>query len=131
MSKRKNMLRLQLGLAVLVVVINISIVIWLWIAHPPVRGTGTLLMGDCTLTSYINTGTHIVLNIVSTAFLGAANYCMQVLVAPSREEIEAVHKRGKSLNIGIQSVYNAFHVHWHRRSIWIALVIVSTMLHLM
>ena len=131
LSKRKNMLRLQLGMSVLVVVVNVSITTWLWTTHPPVWGTGTLFTGDCTLASFINSGSHVLLNILSTAFLGAGSYCMQGLVAPSREEIEASHKIGRSLDIGKQSIYNVFRIHWSRRLTWIALGIVSTVLHLM
>ena len=130
-SERKNMLRLQLGLSAAVAVINIVIFIWLWTSRPPVRGTGTLFTGDCTLASFLNTGSHIVLNLLSTGFLEAGNYCMQVLASPSREEIGTSHKYGNSLDIGIQSIFNPFHIHWKKRLIWVAMAIVSTILHLM
>jgi hypothetical protein len=131
LSKRKNMLRLQLGLSILVAVVNISITAWVWKAHPPARGVGTLFTGDCTLASFANTSTHVLLNILSSAFLGAGNYCMQVLVAPSREEIDKSHSSGVALDIGKQSIRNVFHIQRSRSLLWVAMVTVITVLHLM
>ena len=131
MSKQKHMLRLQLGLSGLVVAVNTALVIGLWTAYPPVNGTGDLFTGDCTLVAFLNSGSHVLVNILSTGVLGAGNYCMQVLLAPSRADIDRAHAAGTSLAIGKQSIANARHVSPTRSGMWVALAIVSTILHLM
>ncbi|KAL9116930.1 MAG: hypothetical protein Q9187_006539 [Circinaria calcarea] len=110
-SKRTTMLRIQLAIAILVAGSNIGATIWLPIAYPPNSlGVGTFTYGSCKNASYNNSVLHIALNIVSSLFLGAGNYCMQILAAPSREEIEQAHAKKTSLEIGVLSVKNMWHM---------------------
>lgn len=130
-SKRKNMLKLQLGIAGVVVAFFSGLTWWLCAAFTPSQGVGTLYTGDCLFTSYLNGGAHVLVNIVSSAFLGVGNYCTQVLAAPSRADVDKYHGRGQSLNIGTQSIYNAFRIGGWKGLVWALLAITSALLHLM
>lgn len=58
----------------------------------------TLYVGDCEKTQQINTGLHVLINLLSTTLLSASNYCMQCLSAPTRDDIDVAHARGKWLD---------------------------------
>ncbi|KAJ7810106.1 hypothetical protein B0H14DRAFT_3758020 [Mycena olivaceomarginata] len=58
----------------------------------------------------ISTAIHVVLNVLSGILLGAGNYCMQLLVSPTRHEVDIAHARGAALDIGVPSVTNLPHI---------------------
>lgn len=131
MSKRSNMLRLQFGLTAVVVTANIALMILAWVLFPPdAHGQGTLRLGDCSEIRNVNSALHLVINVMSSLLLGAGNYCMQVLVAPSREEMDRAHSRGRSLDIGVPSMRNLRYIKWQKTVIWFILCLLSTILHL-
>ncbi|KAF2867468.1 hypothetical protein BDV95DRAFT_671224 [Massariosphaeria phaeospora] len=51
--------------------------------------------GDCTTTKRLNIAAHLLINVFSTVLLGASNYCMQCMSAPTRAEVDRAHKRGR------------------------------------
>ena len=89
----------------------------------------TLSTGSCSKMSNINTGVHVVINILSTLLLGASNLCMQLLVAPTRSEIDKAHARFKWLNIGVPSIKNLRYIDRHRVRICLLLAFSSLPLH--
>ena len=131
MAKRSAMLSAQLAVAILVVVINTSFTSWAWLNHSPMRGVGTFYVGDCTFASRLNSGLHVLLNGLSTLFLGTGNYCMQVIVAPSKAELKAAHLDRKHYDIGIHSLHNLRHIARDKCAVWALLGVVSSILHLM
>lgn len=130
-SKRAIMIRIQLSLTASVAILNM--VIWIWAAAThdvDPRGVGTLFMGDCSDTTTANRVSHLLLNALSTLFMGGASYCMQVLVAPSRADLETAHAVGDWLEIGVMSFKNLFKLRPWKVSLWLALGAISTVLHL-
>jgi hypothetical protein len=87
--------------------------------------------GSCNLTKRWNIGLHLIINILSTGILAASNYCMQSLVAPTREEVDACHGRGKWLDIGTASIRNICSIEKRRIVLWLALMITATPFHLL
>lgn len=83
------------------------------------------------MTSQWSTALHLIINILSTGILAASNYCMQTLVAPTREDIDASHARGKWLDIGTPSLGNLKVTPKHRVALWLVLWITATPFHLM
>ncbi|KAF2094484.1 hypothetical protein NA57DRAFT_46583 [Rhizodiscina lignyota] len=125
------MLRIQTVAAFLVFAANIGIITYAVSSYPPdSRQIGTFTLGNCNKVSIINNALHVGLNIISSLFLGAGNYCMQVLVAPSREEIDRAHSMGVSLEIGVPSIKNLRYIQRQRVLIYAILGLVSTILHL-
>jgi hypothetical protein len=68
---------------------------------------------------------------LSTVLLSGSNYCMQCLSAPSREEVNAAHAKGKWLDIGIPSVHNLKSISMKKVGLWWCLGLSSVPLHLM
>ncbi|RMZ45943.1 hypothetical protein CA14_005502 [Aspergillus flavus] len=71
-------------ISVVVHVFNLGFALWA-VQHRHVQnGQGVLYAGDCKKVRNAGIGFHLMINILSTALLGASNYCMQVLGAPTR-----------------------------------------------
>ncbi|KAL2129741.1 hypothetical protein VTI74DRAFT_7388 [Chaetomium olivicolor] len=47
---------------------------------------------SCAKSKDINTGIHVVINVLSTILLAGSHYCMQCLSAPTREQIDQAHR---------------------------------------
>ncbi|KAJ5110832.1 hypothetical protein N7532_001367 [Penicillium argentinense] len=121
-SKRAKMVRNQLITAVAVCITNIVVLVCFSVLFPPDSlGVGTLRIGDCTDIRTIDSAAHVFLNILSSLFLGAGSYCMQILVAPSRREMDAAHARGVSLDIGVPSLRNLKYITRGRILQWLGL----------
>jgi hypothetical protein len=131
-AKRRTMLSIHALLALTVLVINVALTVWAIRSYPPdYRGVGTITFGNCSTINTINSAVHLALNIVSSLFLGAGNYCMQTLVSPSRSEINHAHSKGISLVIGVQSLKNLRYINRRRRIIWALIGISAALLHLL
>ncbi|KAF3479909.1 uncharacterized protein GIQ15_06885 [Arthroderma uncinatum] len=132
MSKRSTMLRIQMAISISVVAVYFAAGLWAVLTYPPdSRGVGTFYFGNCASVSVTNSGLHVALNIVSSLFLGAGNYCMQILVAPSRREVDKAHWKGKAMDIGVPSVKNLRHIASVRAVVWIFIGMVAMMLHIL
>jgi len=68
---------------------------------------------------------------MSTLLLGASNFAMQVLAAPTREEVDRAHSKGKWLDIGVPSLHNVRYISKTRRNIYLLLCLSSIPLHLL
>lgn len=132
MSKRSTMLKLHLSTAFLVVLLLLTFLIWANLTYAPdENGVGTFMFGHCSQTSAINTAVHILINVISSLFLSTGNYCMQILIAPSREEINTAHQKGRALEVGVPSIKNLFYIERKRTIAWCLLGILSTTLHIL
>ncbi|KAB8204567.1 hypothetical protein BDV34DRAFT_226367 [Aspergillus parasiticus] len=91
----------------------------------------TIFEGNCTKAKRWSTGFHILINVLGTILLGASNYCMQCLSAPSRRDVDRVHAHGKWLDIGTPSVTNLRVMSWVQISIWCLLALTSLPFHVL
>ena len=94
-------------------------------------GIGTLQHGDCKRSSSLGFWIHLMINVLSTALLGASNYTMQCLGSPTRSEIDSAHMRGSSLDIGLPSIRNFWSIARHRKFLWVLLALSTVPLHLL
>jgi hypothetical protein len=132
MAKRMTILKIQALLALTILVINITLTVWAITSYPPdSRGVGTLLLGNCSAIKTVNGVVHLALNIASSLFLGAGNYCMQTLVAPSRQEMDRAHSKGVSLDIGVANVKNLWYINRGRVITWVLIGTSASLLHLL
>ncbi|KAI0398924.1 hypothetical protein F4802DRAFT_591524 [Xylaria palmicola] len=81
--------------------------------------------------SNINFLLHLLINILSTLVLASTNFFMQILNAPSREEIDVAHLNGTWLEIGVSSVRNLFKVSKFKTCCWLGLLVSSIPIHLL
>ncbi|KAJ4375995.1 hypothetical protein N0V83_001275 [Neocucurbitaria cava] len=93
--------------------------------------TGTLLKGSCARVRQLNVWVHLLVNVVSTLLLCASNYCMQVLIAPNRADLDRAHANRHWLHIGVPSPHNLTRIARDRSLLWILLMLSSLPLHLL
>lgn len=86
--------------------------------------------GNCTVVDQVNAALHLLINALSTLLLGASNFCMQILVAPSRKDLDRAHEKGKSMAIGVQAIGNLWHLGKTIKLVWVVLALASGGLHL-
>jgi hypothetical protein len=91
----------------------------------------TLFDGNCEKVRKYNVGLHLVINVLSTILLGASNYGMQCLSAPTRADVNLAHTQGKWLDIGVFSIRNITRISKKRAMLWILLGMSSLPLHLL
>jgi hypothetical protein len=119
-------------LACVVLLINTGFLVWTIHSRGISGGVGVLYEASCEATKRANIGVHLVINILSSALLGASNYCMQCLSAPTRSEVDKAHHTGNWLDIGIPSLRNVVSSSFGTRKkvCWWLLAISSLPLHL-
>jgi hypothetical protein len=91
----------------------------------------TIFEGDCGHAKYWSTALHALINIFGTVLLGASNYCMQCLSAPSRQDVDRVHAIGKWLDVGTPSIANLRVMKWKQISLWCLLFLSSLPFHML
>lgn len=89
--------------------------------------------GSCGISgaTTLNTTLHLLINILSTAILASSNMFMQILNAPSREEVDKSHARGSWLDIGVLSARNIFRLSPFKTMAWLGFLASSTPVHLL
>ncbi|KAF6790759.1 hypothetical protein CSOJ01_14451 [Colletotrichum sojae] len=90
--------------AFLIFILNLSFILLVTVnrRHTLEGGIGIISEQGCSQTKQLNTGIHLVINIMSTVLLAGSNYCMQCVVAPSRTEVDVAHAKEKWFDIGVQ-----------------------------
>lgn len=83
------------------------------------------------MTKRLDLWLHLGINLLSTILLGASNYTMQCLSAPTRDEINKAHQQRIYLDIGVPSVRNLGRISQRRRRLWWLLALSSIPLHFM
>lgn len=111
--------------------INGIVLIWTFRKFEFENGVAEVFAGDCHRSETINTWVHLAINAVSTMLLSGSNYCMQILSAPTRKEVDKAHAKQKWLDIGVPSVRNLTNVAWSKILMWWLLGLSSIPLHLM
>ncbi|KAH9878106.1 hypothetical protein J1614_003323 [Plenodomus biglobosus] len=112
------------------IVFLINFIAAIWGSAASRAGNGVFFDGDCDYVKKLNSGLHILINILGTILLGGSNYCMQALSAPTRSEVSNAHASGTWLDIGVPGVRNLKHISRRRTALWFLLGISSLPLHL-
>jgi disulfide bond formation protein DsbB len=115
--------------ASIVFVINLVVTVWGSVLHKTAEGV--LDQGDCGRIKTLNSGIHILINVLSTILLSGSNYCMQCMSAPTRGEIDQAHAAQKWLDIGVPSFRNLRRIDRRRLLLWLLLGTSSLPLHLL
>lgn len=124
------------GAVACLITLVINIVVTIWAGTLPDldndgRGRRVLYEGSCSKSKGINTGLHVLINLLSSVLLGASNYGIQCLSAPTREQVDKAHARGSYLDIGIVSVRNLGKQSRLTCTLWLTLILSSVPLHLL
>ncbi|KAI9659610.1 MAG: hypothetical protein M1831_003691 [Alyxoria varia] len=119
------------ALSFVVLLINVSVTAYVGSNYGFQSGLGTVHEGSCDSIRNTSVGLHLLINILSTALLGASNYCMQCLSAPTREAIDKAHEKGRTLKVGMHSVSNLRNKPAKYGWMWTILCLSSLPLHLL
>lgn len=132
LSHRGTALFIHIAISTIVLLFNISVTIYAAARYGVSDGFGDVFQGDCSLVGRYNTLVHLGINIVSTLLLSSSNYCAQLLVAPTRSEVDMAHEKGDWLDIGAPSLRNLWknRISRRRKAAWTLLMVSSVLLHL-
>ncbi len=118
-------------LAVCIFSLNLGVTVWASTSFSAVQNVALVYEGSCSKVKNTLTWIHLAINLLSTLLLAASNFCMQILCAPTRKEVDAAHARRKWLSIGVPSFKNLFYVDRKKSALWIILGLSSIPLHLL
>ena len=128
-SRRGVLLTFAAASSTAVLLINAAFAIQVRISYQSVDGTVVLYRGDCTTVKRLDALLHVFINALSTLLFSASNLCMQLLVAPTREEVDKAHQKHRWLDIGVPSWRNLRHISKRRFFLAIVLGLSSIPLH--
>jgi hypothetical protein len=114
---------------------NLSFTVWATTRAGSNIQNGVGVLSDeasCEKVKRMNTGIHVMINVLSTVLLAGSNYCMQSLSAPTRAQIDEAHRKAKWVDVGVPSIRNLFcAVSWGNVVLWVLLSLSSLPLHLL
>lgn len=87
--------------------------------------------GDCDQSSRLNLYLHLLLNVFSTLIIASSNFFMQVLNAPTREDVDRAHAKNRWLEIGVPSIRNILHLSRFKTIAWVLFNVTSIPIHLL
>ncbi|KAF7198491.1 hypothetical protein HII31_00230 [Pseudocercospora fuligena] len=118
--------------ALVVLTANIILAIIVATTRPRVSGISIIYEGSCATVDRYSIALHLFINMLSTLLLAASNYTMQCLSAPTSKEIEAAHRAGMKLQIGVPSFHNLLNGIAKRRAlVWMVLATSSLPIYLL
>jgi hypothetical protein len=123
---------LGIALSTVVLAINVGLAIAAGTRARSLNGqVATMYDGHCRKVRSLSLWLHLLINVLSSLLLGASNYCMQVLCAPTREQVDAAHREKEWMHIGVQSVRNIGTIAGANLLLWTLLALSSLPLHLL
>lgn len=87
--------------------------------------------GNCKHTKRVATGLHILINILSTTLVATSSYCCQLLMAPTREDVDHAHAHRIWLPIGTFDIKRLSLLPRGRKLNWYMLLCTSIAIQLM
>lgn len=78
---------------IVALVFNSSLLLWAIYQRNPSPDGWILWQGSHDTLNLIDTLSHLAINIVSTAILAGSNYTLQILLAPTRKNIDRAHRK--------------------------------------
>ncbi|KAK8873486.1 hypothetical protein PGQ11_004000 [Apiospora arundinis] len=91
----------------------------------------TFWQASCTSTRTFSIVLRLAINLIATMLLACSNYCMQILVSPTRSEIDLVHRKKRWLWIGVPNLGNLPYIGLGRMAICLLLIISTLPLHVL
>lgn len=112
-----------------VLLANGALALWMGIYFELNDGIGDAYVGDCNVVDAWAMWLHVLINVLSSALLGASNYTMQCLTSPTRTDCNIAHAKGDWLDVGVASFRNLTRISWKRRVVWTLLAMSSIPVH--
>ncbi|KAF7502331.1 hypothetical protein GJ744_006019 [Endocarpon pusillum] len=129
-SRRKFVIWLCFATAFTTFSLNLSLSIVTWtLGKMSNDRVVTLYQGDCSISKRLDTGIHLVINILSTLLLSISNLCLQLLLSPTRAEVDQAHSEKRWLDIGVPSWRNFMNLPVWSKLVWASLATSSVPIH--
>ncbi|KAF6827244.1 hypothetical protein CPLU01_09207 [Colletotrichum plurivorum] len=96
-----------------------------------VRQSWKFYTAECSRTTAADVFLHLLINGLSTAILASSNFFMQILNAPTRNDINVAHSKGQWFDIGISSLHNIFRLSCFKQLAWFCLLLTSIPIHVL
>jgi hypothetical protein len=111
LKRRRVVLWSCFTLGSMICITNLVLTLVSWI-HVGVSNDqiSTIFEGDCRTATRLDTGLHVLINILGTLLLSASNLALQLVVSPTRHDVDVAHKKGVWLDIGVPSFRNLWHI---------------------
>jgi hypothetical protein len=122
---------LGLGFVFLILILNSTLLGVASTKSDVSNGAAVIFTGSCSQSSSIITVLELVINIISTVLFAISNNCIQLMLSPTRQDIDSAHAAGNWLHVGISSGRNLWRIALWRVTICIALFMSSVPLHLL
>jgi hypothetical protein len=129
---RKTALYLTILATILTIFLVTTLVISLHVVNgggASILGETAILSGSCDKISRANLWIHLAINIIGTGVLGSSNFFMQVLVAPTRQDVDRAHASKRWVEIGVHSIHNFRFISKRRVFLWALFSLTSIPLH--
>ena len=118
-----------LGIIGLILLLNIATAAWALHHVGLGNGLAAIYRGSCKKMENINRWVHLCINLLASLLLGASNYVMQRLSAPTRKDVDNAHQKHAWLEVGVNSVRNLFHIPWSQKILYLVLLAYSLPIH--
>ncbi|KAK8166580.1 hypothetical protein IWX90DRAFT_217352 [Phyllosticta citrichinensis] len=103
-TQRAILLCVHIGLSAGVLLMNIAFAASSIYNFQMDSYTGQYFAGKCSSVKVANRWIHLGINVLSSLLLLSSNYCAQILMVPTREEVDRAHARKAWFDIGAQSL---------------------------
>ncbi|KAF5652120.1 hypothetical protein F25303_3594 [Fusarium sp. NRRL 25303] len=130
---RRTALYLTILASILTVFLFTALIVSLHVVNgggASIFGETAILSGSCDKISRANLWIHLAINVIGTGVLGSSNFFMQVLVAPTRQDVDRAHTSKRWVEIGVHSVHNFRFISKCRIFLWALFALTSIPLHL-
>ncbi|KAE8356321.1 hypothetical protein BDV28DRAFT_165265 [Aspergillus coremiiformis] len=112
--------------------LNVAATIYIRVTYPPnSENLGIMQESSCKHIRSVDSKLHYALNVIASVLVGASNYNMQCLTAPTRDEVDRAHAKRRWLDIGVHSIRNLAFIGPVKVMLWLALLLSSLPLHLL
>ncbi|KAE8395465.1 hypothetical protein BDV23DRAFT_194168 [Aspergillus alliaceus] len=112
--------------------LNVVATIYVRQKYPPnSNDLGIMQEGTCSQIRSVDSRLHYALNVIATVLVGASNYNMQCLTAPTRAQVDQAHAKHRWLDIGVHSIRNLSFIGWPKAGLWLVLLLSTLPLHLL
>lgn len=94
-------------------------------------GSNILYEGSCTTAKDMKIGIHLIINLFSVILTATSSFSSNILMSPSRTDVDRAHSERKWLTIGVLSIRNLRSLRWPHRTMWVVLTSTSLIVQFM
>jgi hypothetical protein len=94
-------------------------------------GSNILYEGSCTTAKDMKIGIHLIINLFSVVLTATSSFSSNILMSPSRMDVDRAHSERNWLTIGVFSMRNLRSLRWPHQMMWVVLTGTSLIIQFM